>query len=74
MKLLSPEEVCELFQIKVRQVKELARQGKIPAVKVGKFWRFPEDSLRDWMKDGVAHDNDEREIDSIVNEIVAEVP
>jgi len=72
MKLLTPEEVGSLFKIKVRQVKELARQGKIPAIKVGKVWRFPEDSLRDWMeKRGVA--NDKSEIDSIVDEIISEV-
>jgi len=39
MNLLTPEQVSEKFQIKLRQVKELARQGKIPAGNVGKlFW------------------------------------
>ncbi|MFX0199711.1 MAG: helix-turn-helix domain-containing protein, partial [Candidatus Hodarchaeota archaeon] len=33
--LLTPEKVAQLFSLKVRQVKELARQGRIPAVKVG---------------------------------------
>jgi len=33
------EEVSKQFQIKLRQVKELARQGKISAGNVGKlFW------------------------------------
>lgn len=73
MKLLTPEEVGSLFKIKVRQVKELARQGRIPAIKVGKVWRFPEDSLRDWMKKKGARENDEGEIDSIVDEIILEV-
>ena len=73
MRLLTPEEVSERFQIKPHQVKELARQGKIPAVKLGKFWRFSEDSLKDWMKNGGVPDNDEREIDSIVNQIISEV-
>jgi excisionase family DNA binding protein len=60
IRLLTPEEVSERFQIKPCQVKQLARQGKIPAAKVGKFWRFPEDSLRDWMKNGVVLHNNER--------------
>jgi len=73
MRLLTAEEVSELFQLKVRQVKELARQGKIPAIKVGRLWRFPEDSLKDWMKNGVASKNDESEIDSVVHQIISEV-
>ena len=73
MRLLTAEEVSELFQLKVRQVKELARQGKIPAIKVRKLWRFPEDSLKDWMKNGVVSKNDESEIDSVVHQIISEV-
>jgi len=30
--LLTAEQVAQLFSIKVRQVKELARQGRIPGV------------------------------------------
>lgn len=73
MRLLTAEQVSEQFQLKVRQVKELARQGRIPAIKVGKVWRFPEDSLRDWMKNGEVPGNGEGEIDSIVDEIISEV-
>ena len=73
IRVLTAEEVSEKFQIKPRQVKELARQGKIPAIKVGKFWRFPEDALIDWMQSGEIPDNNEREIDSIVDQIISEV-
>jgi len=73
MNLLTPEQVSEKFQIKLRQVKELARQGKIPAVKVGKLWRFPEDSLKDWVENRVGLKKDESEIESIANQIIAEV-
>ena len=48
--LLTPEQVGQLFNLKTRQVKELARQGRIPAVKVGRLWRFPEDSLKAWLE------------------------
>jgi excisionase family DNA binding protein len=73
MRLLTAEEVSERFQLKVRQVKELARQGKIPAVKVGKLWRFPEDSLEDWVKNAGNPHNDNHEIESIANQIISEV-
>jgi excisionase family DNA binding protein len=32
------------------KVKELARQGKIFAIKVGKLSRFPEDFLKTWVR------------------------
>ena len=73
MRLLTPEKVCEQFQLKLRQVKELARQGKIPAIKVGKVWRFPEDSLKDWIKNKAVPKGNDSDIDSIVNEIISEV-
>jgi excisionase family DNA binding protein len=72
MRLLTAEEVSEKFQIKTRQVKELARQGKIPAIKVGKCWRFPEDSLKDWLKDKANLNNDQNQINSIVEKIILE--
>jgi len=73
MRLLTAEEVSELFQLKIRQVKELARQGKIPAVKVGKLWRFPEDSLKDWVENRAGLNKGESEIESIANQIISEV-
>ena len=73
MKLLTPEEVSEQFNFNVRHVKELARQGKIPAIKVGKLWRFPEDSLRAWIENSTVYKNDQSEIDTIVDQIISEV-
>ena len=31
-------------------VKKLARAGKIPAVKIGKSWRFNVEELTEWVK------------------------
>ncbi len=55
--VLTPEEVSGLLKIKTRQVIELARQGRIPGKKVGKFWRFPADSLKRWIQSGLGEDN-----------------
>lgn len=79
LKLLTAEEVGPILSIKVRQVKELARQGKIPAIKVGRMWRFSQQQLDAWIKgdekeqdykeDEVNHD----EVNRIVNQIISEV-
>ena len=72
MRLLTPEQVADLFHIKVKHLIELARQKKIPAIKIGRLWRFPEDSLRDWIGKEMSS-NDHQDIDSIVKQIVSEV-
>jgi len=71
--LLTAEQVAQLFSIKVRQVKELARQGRIPGVKVGKVWRFSEDSLKEWIEKGQATGISQTEINSRVDRIIKEV-
>ena len=48
MKMLTPEQVSGLLQISKAHVLTLARAGKLPAAKVGRFWRFPEKELLRW--------------------------
>ena len=71
MRLLTPENVSELLCLKVRQVKELARQGRIPGIKVGRLWRFSEDSLKDWIEKGTISNNHSAEVNSIVDQIIS---
>ena len=82
LKLLNAEEVGCILRIKVRQVKELARQGRIPAIKVGRLWRFSQERLEDWIKgdekevDRVDYEEDEvdhDEVNRIVDQIISEV-
>ena len=71
MILLTPEQVSERFQIRVRQVKELARQGRIPAIKVGRAWRFSEEVLVEWIHNGKKDISGE--INQMVDRIIREV-
>lgn len=48
-RFLTPEEISELFKIPVRTVHHLARTGKIPAMKVGRLWRFRELDINRWI-------------------------
>jgi excisionase family DNA binding protein len=50
-KLLTPEEAGELLSLHVETVRRMARDGRIPALKVGtRRWRFDPAELREWMK------------------------
>ena len=37
---IGPNEVAYLFNVSVRQVQRLAREGVLPGFRVGKLWRF----------------------------------
>lgn len=43
--LMDSKEVADLLGISWRQVQRLAKTGAIPALKVGKLWRFPRGRL-----------------------------
>ena len=46
------------------------RQGKIPAKKVGKFWRFPDNSIDEWIQKGLSGDQHQRDINLEINRII----
>ena len=50
--ILTIDEVAELLKIPVSSVYHLAQEGKIPAQKVGKHWRFHKQTLLDWVASG----------------------
>lgn len=45
MRTFSAEEAAELLHLKVKRVQILARQGKLPAFRVGRKWLFRGDEL-----------------------------
>ncbi|MCK4978533.1 MAG: helix-turn-helix domain-containing protein [Anaerolineales bacterium] len=47
--ILTLEETAELLRIPRSTVYKLAREGKIPAQKVGRHWRFHRETLINWV-------------------------
>jgi excisionase family DNA binding protein len=47
--ILTIDEVAELLRIPRSSVYKLAQQGKIPAQKVGRHWRFHRGTLVKWI-------------------------
>jgi excisionase family DNA binding protein len=47
--LLTAEEAAEYLGVSAYTVREWARQRKVPAVQLGRYWRFRESSLADWL-------------------------
>ncbi len=46
--MLTAKEVQELLQVDRSTVYRMAEAGKLPAIKVGKQWRFPAAQINDW--------------------------
>jgi excisionase family DNA binding protein len=50
LEMMGPRELSKLTNIKVRTITRLASEGKIPAVKVGRQWRFIRSDVEKWLK------------------------
>jgi excisionase family DNA binding protein len=48
--LLSTSSVAEWLGLSARTVCTLAECGEIPAFKLGRFWRFREADVEDWVR------------------------
>lgn len=49
--ILTVEELHEYLKIPRPTIYTLAQQGRIPAAKVGKHWRFKKSSINQWLRD-----------------------
>jgi len=49
--IMTSKEVAEYLRIPVRTLYKLCQEGRIPATKVGKHWRFRKDMLDKWFKE-----------------------
>lgn len=52
--LLTVPQVAELLQMSEYSVRENARRGKLPGIKVGQQWRFREEDLEQYLSPGTA--------------------
>ena len=47
--LLTPREAASVLQVSAYTICQRARRGEIPAIRLGKFWRFRRSSLERWL-------------------------
>ena len=48
-KLLSEEEAAELLGIHPETLRRMAVRGEVPALKVGRFWKYRASALDSWV-------------------------
>jgi len=49
--LLDAEETAAVLKVSAHTVRELARARKIPAIRLGRYWRFRRSALDQWLAD-----------------------
>lgn len=48
--VMTIQDVARYLRISEAKVYELARKGAIPALRIGKAWRFQKDLLKQWVR------------------------
>jgi len=49
-KLMTVDEVAEYLRVKASTVYKWAKDGKIPAAKIGRLWRFDREEIQMWVR------------------------
>jgi excisionase family DNA binding protein len=52
--LLDSEEAATLLKIHPKTLQRMARRGEVPAIQIGKLWRFQASALNAWMQGIIA--------------------
>jgi excisionase family DNA binding protein len=47
-RLMTAKDLADRWQVPKSQVYRLAREGRIPAVRLGRYWRFRLDLIEQW--------------------------
>ena len=53
-RVLNTEEAAALLQIHPKTLQKMAREGTVPAFRIGDLWRFRASALDDWLRSGVS--------------------
>jgi PTS system nitrogen regulatory IIA component len=53
--LLTSGDVAKRLGINIATVERMARAGRLPAIKVGKLWRYRETDLDRWLEERVSY-------------------
>ena len=46
--ILKPQEAADYLRISIRTLQKLCNEGKVPATRVGKHWRFRKEEIDKW--------------------------
>lgn len=59
--LIDANQAAAILKVHPVTLREMADLGKIPALKIGRCWRFRESSLDEWIRDRLGSNRKESE-------------
>jgi len=60
--LLNVRQVAEYLQLNQTTIYAWAQQGKLPAIKLGRSWRFRRDDLEAWLDENMRGNHKSEEV------------
>jgi excisionase family DNA binding protein len=51
--LIDADEVSKLLGLHPKTVQQMARAGRVPGIRIGKFWRFRRSEIDRWLRSEV---------------------
>jgi excisionase family DNA binding protein len=48
--LLDSSDAARILKINTKTLQSMARSGKVPAIRIGKLWRFHKAQLESWLR------------------------
>ena len=61
MPLMTTDEIAAWLQLQPETIREMARTGRIPAIKLGRVWRFNRDAIGSWIEQQTLIQTDEEQ-------------
>lgn len=58
--VMTMEEASEFLRISRETLRKMIREGKIPARKAGREWRFSRQAILKWLESGQAQDEEQK--------------
>lgn len=55
--LWTVDDVAQYFRLEPETVRKMAKEGKLPGFKVGKAWRFRHESIKEWILNNSADED-----------------
>ena len=49
--LWTVDDVAKYLRLEPETVRKMARNGRLPAIKVGRVWRFKREKVKEWVTD-----------------------
>jgi len=52
-KIMTTKEIANYLRLHTLTINKLSKEGKVPAIRIGRVWRFDKDIIDEWIARGL---------------------